>query len=667
MKTYYVLSTKMFICCLLFIISIKINYLYANDRNNLPIKNDIFTKENETIEYQQDECIQLSMGVQQDKCVLIPIKAERNLLKTKLTVRGIELYEKIAIDENEQFKTRKVIDPELQQKIESSLKSFDYVLRFADLEDIALEIVNDYFIKNQGYLTPKTYIPPQKVVDGIVHLYTLVGVLGDVKLVNQQPSTTEHIDNLSSSLNQLKTTNYQQYCNSKSELLTFFGLAAEDSDTANNIPVANSIMAYCDLINQPLKRNTAESILLKLNESEGYAVKGTITAGEFVGQSTLIIQRTEKPQETTLFYDNAGSNFTGKTRIGAKREFRRILNEDDSLSALIYASEMPDGVVEESVLGKQATCCNGAITYKTVLDKDYSYFLGFELAKSDYDIGNVDELDLATFNFKGETVSARTFVSYLNSLDRASRQEIIGSVSLIQTKSERFDSIASEDRLVVLDLAYQFDFKAVDDWTFGFFDRIMGDLRISTGKLEDGVAKNSRLEADPDFTKLNYAIRNIKSLNNSFLSDLRLTLTGQYTLNQLVSVQQMGIGGPANVRAYPTGSFLADSGNILQLEVFTNNLVNKKYLGFNYIQPFIFSDYAAARVVEAESFSTKKVRLGGYGIGMQLGVDDLFNLSFSVAKAFGSSSSHAIDISEGGRGVTGQNDYQAYVDIRFAF
>ena len=159
---------------------------------------------------------------------------------------------------------------------------------------------------------------------------------------------------------------------------------------------------------------------------------------------------------------------------------------------------MTKGVENNSKIGDVIACCDGSIVYEVGIDHANKLRAGVEIFKSDYDVGNVDELNLANFGFKGETFKVNAFGSYQFIRGKQHNEAFQFSVSQIAAETRRSTNLLSEDKLTIYQSGYDFD--RGDQWLGNDHSgRNYGIVQLSSGKLSHGSAGNSRLEADDHF------------------------------------------------------------------------------------------------------------------------------------------------------------------------
>jgi hemolysin activation/secretion protein len=543
----------------------------------------------------------------------------------KIKVSSIHLVEVLGLKADGGYIEEDVIDDIIAAKTVEKIAQENGQMTFEQLSDLASDI-SKYLIKDKDYLLATVYLPAQKVEGGVVKFALLKGKLGEVEVI---------------------------------------GNDIYDKDTLEAV--------FADHMGKVVRKRKAEEMLYGLLDLPGMAVSGEFSPGTDLGYTKLTLKAIETRYDSMVFIDDSGSEFTGKIRAGTQFKFNNLLGFKDELSVLLYSTQTPQGIENDSKLGS-IDCCDGSLAYSFGLGSSNKFRGSLEVSKANYDVGNVEDLTLATFGFAGETLSITAATRYQLVRGKTHNSALYFNLSKMNAKTQRLNQLLSEDNILVYQSGYEFDLTdgfMIDEGKF-YANRSAVSVQLSRGKLSKGDAGKSRLEADDDFTKITYSLNRAQRLGDKL--NLNMRLNGQFTRNQLVGAQQMGIGGPSSVRAYPTGAFLADKGTYAALDLvwdagdlYTGSLLKLLDMsGESKISPYFFVDYAEAKVVEGETFAVKQVGLGSYGLGLNWQFGKM-SFDFTVAKALGSSRELSISTSEGGQDVVGRQNTQLYASIKQLF
>lgn len=538
----------------------------------------------------------------------------------RIFVSKIYIVEVLGVSDIEHPVEKDFTNSTVEVMLEEAIRVNEGFLTIEQLQNLANR-ASRYLVKEHGYLLATVYLPVQKIRNGVIKFALLPGRLGEVSV--------------------------------------------ENSELYNPGTIAKAFSPY---VGRAVRKDEVEEVLLRLQDMPGFKAVGRFSRGNTLGETSLTLRADENKYDSMLFIDNFGSEFTGRFRAGARITRNNLFNKKDALSALVYLVETPDGINHESSFGKFIDCCDGSISYEMGLDNLNSYRLGFNVSKTNYDVGNVDELTLSSFAFAGETLNLTAYVNYLWLRGKQRNATFSVSISQANAKTKRQSQLLSEDDLTYLQTEFAFDFfDSAIQQDFLSEGRNLGNVQLVAGRLSSGGVSNSRLAADSDFIKVTYSLSRAQALPPlfGFNNGLNIRLNGQYTTNKLVGIQQMGIGGPSSVRAYPTGAFLADKGVYVAVDWVFSDIFEQGKFGYSF-DPYMFTDFAKAKVVEGETFAVKKVHLGSYGIGFNWQYGK-WTFGMVLAKALGSGYQIDLPISEGGRDVIGRKNVQIYSSIKYQF
>jgi hemolysin activation/secretion protein len=366
------------------------------------------------------------------------------------------------------------------------------------LQEVANEVTRYY--RKAGYILAQAFIPEQTVQNQTVVLQVMEGTLGSVKVDGNK--------------------------------LYSSGTLARPFDR---------------LIGTAVVKDQIESGLLYLTDYPGVNVFGVFRPGSTVGQTDLLLNvQKEKRFQGSIQADNYGIETTGEYRATLEGHWNNPLGQGDQLSGTVLQTFHPT----------EATF--GGIDYMIpVFGPRNRVSLG--VSRNDYNIaGALSALDLS-----GTT--DRVYVNLRRSFVRSREKNLYGLVELNHQKGDVNLAGApfATDKITVGALELGFD------WVDKRFSGInQGSARFSHGfpdflgsMDEHGNDESLRVLGDGshvggDFNKLNINLVRLQKINK--INSIMLTVRGQYTSDPLPSLEQMSIGGPNSVRAYPVSEFLYD-------------------------------------------------------------------------------------------------------------
>ena len=137
----------------------------------------------------------------------------------------------------------------------------------------------------------------------------------------------------------------------------------------------------------------------------------------------------------------------------------------------------------------------------------------------------------------------------------------------------------------------------------------------------------------------------------------------QYSNDILAPVQQFSLAGPFGVRAYPSGSFLADSGALASLDV--QFPVNQD------LELSVFYDIGYGSVNDLDRTAAFDATIQGAGVGVNYRYSDKLIIQLSAAHGLGISDGvdgqPGPNLRNGGEEVTGRDENQVFASLIFNF
>ncbi|WP_026377030.1 ShlB/FhaC/HecB family hemolysin secretion/activation protein [Aestuariibacter salexigens] len=491
--------------------------------------------------------------------------------------------------------------------------------------------------RDRGELLTRVVIPAQQVSGGEVTLAVLRGKLGDVTSLNSKMYDADDFE-----------------------------------------------VVFEEQKGKVIQREPAESALLRVqNQLPGVSSIGVFRPGTSLGEANLVLEVTdEQSVEGFAFVDNYGSQFAGKIRAGLRTQFNNVFGGRDRLITDIVFNEKPDGENDRS-----SQCCIGGFNWEA-LTPNLKHGLGIEWFKSDYELGDVDDIELARLGFTGESTKTRVFGNYYQTVNRRLQGTWSYGFSAITAESYVGDRegntpiLLNRDELAEFDLSYQFTrFTEAGDVFYGSIGAVW---EVNDGLLValptllgwDKNANNDPTAEGYDPTQPEVRRTRLGTQDSNpvrFVYDLtydvrlaaplraKLRVQGQYSDAVLVPVQQLSLGGPTTVRAYPVGAYVADSASVASADLILQ--VTSRF------SAGLFYDHGYANNNgNSQIPDVSHVNLGGYGLAFNYTFDDYLTFSMSVAKASGvDNGEETLGSDSGGREAVGRDDPQVFASLRINF
>lgn len=439
----------------------------------------------------------------------------------------------------------------------------------SELKIISDKITEIYW--NKGYITSFAYVPPQKIIDGIVEINVIEGKTGKIKIEGNKYYTNTFIEN-----------HFEKV--KKEEVL-------------NN--------------------RTLERSLLILNEYPKLNVNVNLTKGEELGLTDLIINVKEKsyPFNFSIFGNNYGSRYTGRPRVGFTFDLGNLTKHGDVLS-LTGIGNIQD------------------------LDSMNYYKIGYTLplmgtgAKIGVSWSHMKYMidkELNPLEVEGKSDIYSLFLSYPFIRSRFQNLSLFASLNYKDMKNYLFEKtyLNSDDRYSTLEIGLQRDRLYTNSHLYWTAKATFGLGTFFGGMSDEEYTNSSRPGlADGTWIKLNIDVVDIFKIGPT---QLIARLSGQLTTDNLLTGEQMILGGPETVRGYPTGEYLGDYGYFVSLEwrtpLIPGNFSINKYANWAF-----FIDHGSVYKNDILPGEEKSHKATGVGAGLRIGVPNCFQLRFDAAK-----------------------------------
>jgi hemolysin activation/secretion protein len=393
------------------------------------------------------------------------------------------------------------------QELIQKLKDVEYNqgLTIGQLQEIVDEVTRYY--RSKGFILAQAYIPAQTITNGVVIVQVLEGTLSNVVAEGNRRYDDQKI-----------------------------------------------IAPFRALIGLPVVKPPLESALLQLTDYPGISAFGVFRPGKNIGSSELVIKvQKEKIGDVGLSLDNYGSEFTGKYRSVIHYSLYNSLSSKDRLFGNVYKTFSP------------ANGIFGSLSYEAAIP-NIKNIVGMTVSRNEFTLEQIDNSVPGT----GETTLGGIY--YRHTLKRSRAANRYAKIAFFRKRAdvdlfEEPNQVPTRDDLAVLSLDFNYD--ALDPKTNGIN---MGYLRYSHGfdgilgipKTGEETIDKLNPNSSADFDKVELGYTRYQSLGTTH--SILLSLRGQYSEDNLASLEQMAIGGPDNVRAYSVAKYLRDNAYFATLE-----------------------------------------------------------------------------------------------------
>lgn len=386
------------------------------------------------------------------------------------------------------------------------------------------------------------------------------------------------------------------------------------------------------VIGSPVEKSSIESALLTLTNYPGVSAVGVLGAGQDVGTTNLTVRvQSEDPFEFETSIDNEGSRFAGKNRAQASAAFNDLLGIADRLRAYaLYAFDREDS---------NANGLYGGISYDApVFSPRDALHVGY--AHNAYEVGNVTE-DIAALESKGDSDIAELGYRHTFLPSRLGSSNVGLTVARKEAVFKQLHADRFKDTLSTLTVDYDWNridtrFRGINQFAIGYSH----GFKNVAGSLDDydvtAAVPASRFGATGDFDKVTLNTQRLQRIAGSVSFLLRVS--GQYSSDRLVSLEQVSLGGPDSVRAYPVAEVLADKGGTAtgELIVGAPGFADRPAFGNRtwgqVLQLSLFFDYGLGEVNDPLPNQLGTIHLAGYGGAVQFNLPGRAFARVDVAK-----------------------------------
>lgn len=343
-----------------------------------------------------------------------------------------------------------------------------------------------------------------------------------------------------------------------------------------------------------------ERALMLLMDYPGLTVKATLKPGEKPGTTDLVLDVKEDYfLKFSLDLNNFGSDYTGKTRLGASFDLQNLTRRADNLHFR--------GTV--GVGSEDAGVYYGRLEYTVPIGYTGNR-LGVFYSSMKYTIGD----GLSNLDAGGASESAGFWYSHPFVRSRNFNWWASAGFEAKNVRQDIFDETVNKDHVRVANLGTTF--QSVDSVLEGGSTTI--DLRAYQGfaQILDGQMPDYpdfiRLKTDITYTSFIGSITRLQRLPFGLLGIA--SGTGQYATGRLPSSEELHIGGAGTVRGYSQGEYSGDRGYYGTFELRVP-IVNTDQLT---LQLAAFSDFGRALINEPlpgeEDLKDRTIMGGGFGV-----------------------------------------------------
>lgn len=470
---------------------------------------------------------------------------------------------------------------QIQALAASALKEHPAGFTIGQLQQVANRITRYY--RKRGFILAQAFVPVQTVNNGVVLIRVLEGDLGAVVPEGNRM--------------------YSSY---------LLGWPFED------------------LIGKPVQKSQIDGALLRLTDYPGLTAFGVFRPGKKVGTTELVVKALQEQRiDGSVSLDNYGTEFTGKYRMRGRISINNPTGIADRLTLGVLQTASPaDGTY-------------GALRYDRPLLIP-SLATGFDLSRNSFSVGQ----QLAALDVTGVTDIASGYLK--ESFVRGRLFNLYGRLELSRKRAviRQAGVTIGQDDLSVL--SAELDFNSIDTRFHGInqgsivFSRGLPNFLGAIGPEGDSLSSRiggSGKRAGGQFSKVVVHLSRLQHLTSN--QSLLARVDAQYSNDLLSSLEQMPLGGPSSVRAYPVAEFLRDKAAFasLQWNVNAPGFADKPAFDNRtwgqLLQLSLFFDYGTGELNDPLPGEVSRVTLKGAGIGAQFAIPGKVLATLDVASHIG--------------------------------
>jgi hemolysin activation/secretion protein len=391
-------------------------------------------------------------------------------------------------------------------------------LNYADLRNILQDV--SFYYRSKGYLAT-AFLPEQDITDGKVQIFIVEGRIGKVEI---------------------KADAKKQLNISKERISKYIFNKVKINEILNIVQLDRNI------------RN--------LNNIPGINAIAQLVEGDQLGETDVIISASNtKTLSTTSLLDNNGSRSSGYERLTNILNFDSAFNKGERFSITDVVSEgshyyagslaMPvgyNGLTTTLRMSKMEYDLGAPFASTKPTGYSTEFFLGFNKEL----IVKPDKGLTSSLSF-----SRNDYVNNLNTGSNSNKDIIKTSSNLTFNNQDKFFSGGSNTVSLT--------------GIYGTLDLSDNSTNFETDQL---TAKS-----DGEYWKLSLNANRFQRITDSVSAVFKFN--GQYTDKNLDGAEQISLGGPTAVRAYPSNEAAGDQGFVTSLE-FTKLFTKNKKLTFFY-------------------------------------------------------------------------------------
>ena len=424
--------------------------------------------------------------------------------------------------------------------------------------------------RDLGFFLVRVFLPPQQVTDGIFKIRVIEGRVSQVYV--------------------------------------------EGPDTAMNERVATFARHLSDI--RPLDLAGLERVLLIINDLPGVSAAGVLRPGAELGTSDLLLTVSPVRSSQLVTANNNGSQSTGPYSLSYIVTMQQPLKSPGQLNLSFTRS----GTSSNHFEGVR----NLAPRYSQELgSRGLMFSLGGTLSESR------PGGSLSSLGIQSNSAALAPRLRYALQRSRASSVYLEGGLALNSSKTTMAESVLTQDRSSVLDLAGSW---VLNGWMDGTQSISLGMSHgiAALGAMDSQALRPSTSDFKPRFLKFVLSLQRTQALPGQF--SLAFSASGQYSGDRLLAGERLAFGGSAIGRGFPAGTISGDRGLGASLELTRPFKLGLDPAVSNF-QVFVSTDSASTRTNESTNIPATSAHLSSQALGVRFNVltDTLVDLRIARA------------------------------------
>ena len=391
-------------------------------------------------------------------------------------------------------------------------------LVYADLRNILQEV--SFYYRSKGFLAT-AFLPEQDIKDGKIQIFIVEGKIGKIEI---------------------KADVKKELNISRERIKKFIFNKINPNETLNIVQLDRNI------------RN--------LNNTPGINAIAQLVEGDKLGETNIVISASNtKTLSTTSLVDNNGSRSSGYERVTNILNFDSVFNKGERFSVT-------------DVITEGSHYYAGSVTIPLGYDGLQTIF---RMSKMEYDLG-------APFASTDPTgYSTEFFLGFNKELMIKPDKSLTSSLSFSRNDYVNDLNTGSNSNKDITKSSLNLTFNNQDKYFSGgantvAFTGTFGSLDL-TDNTNNFDTDQLTAKANGDYWKLAINANRFQRVTDTVSAVIKFN--GQYTDKNLDGAEQLSLGGPNAVRAYPSNEAAGDQGFVSSLE-FNKTLPKNRRLTFFY-------------------------------------------------------------------------------------